>query len=114
MDFVAHETVLDRETDGTTLRAIYQEKARRGDGMARRALQGREYPEDVRYLDMWRMELHGRSGVGMSGPAPLSYSTITAWSALTGNEPTPDDVRALLRLDAAMFATEIEEAQTDG
>lgn len=110
MDFVAHETALDRQTDGTTLRAIYTEKARRGDVSAMKALQGPEYPDEVQYLDTWRMELHGRSGVGMNGPAPLSYATIRDWSHLTGNEVTADDVRALLRLDTAMFATEIDTA----
>ena len=38
----------------------------------------------------------------MSGFAPLSYTTIVHWSALTGAEPDAEDVEALVRLDGVM------------
>jgi hypothetical protein len=50
------------------------------------------------------MALHGRSGVGPGGLAPLSYSTLAHWSALTANRVEPYEVEALLLLDATLLA----------
>lgn len=112
MAYVAHETELDRQTDGTSLRAIYEDKLRRGDTSVLPKLIGPDYPDELEYLNDWRLQLHGRSGVGMAGFSPLSYSTIADWSRLTGNEPTPDEVTALLRLDATMLAPAPAETPT--
>jgi hypothetical protein len=68
--------------------------------VAAAALQGPEYPEHLLYLVGWMRSLVGRSGVGVSGAAPLSYREVLAWSALTGNSPSPWDVDALMVLDS--------------
>lgn len=53
----------------------------------------------------WAYELVGRSGAGASGMAPLMYQTIEAWARLTGRDlPEPEEVHALVRLDAAILA----------
>jgi hypothetical protein len=57
-------------------------------------------------------ELHGRSGVGMSGPAPLSYSTIADWSRLKGVVILPEEIDALLLLDSVMLFP--GERESDG
>ncbi len=62
------------------------------------------FPDSVAYLWEWVVALHGRSGVGMGGAAPLSYSTVEAWAKLTGHRPLPYEVEALMVLDAAMMS----------
>jgi hypothetical protein len=66
-------------------------------------LQGSEYPDCIEYMRDWLSELHGRSGVGMSGFNPLTYSTIAHWSRLTETRVESDEVRALILLDAIML-----------
>ena len=52
------------------------------------------------YLKAWSDELYGRSGVGMHGLNPLSYSTIADWARLKGVTPLPHEVDALIALDS--------------
>lgn len=68
------------------------------------ALAGPDVPVCVEYLHTWAQELHGRSGVGMNGAAPLSYSTLADWSHLKGVTLEPHEVESLLILDAYMSA----------
>ena len=62
-------------------------------------LQGPDSPECMEYLLGWSNELHGRSGVDMSGLSPLTYTTVDAWARLTGRDPQPHEVDALMVLD---------------
>lgn len=73
-----------------------------GSAKARRALEPPPFPETLRYLWDWARELHGRSGLGTAGVAPLSYTTVVHWSELTGNKPTHYEVDALMELDAIL------------
>lgn len=61
------------------------------------------YPRGIAYLYEWARELHGRSGVGMSGLLPLTYATVFHWSQLTKQSPAPHEVLALFELDALML-----------
>lgn len=79
-----------------------REKARRGDANAERELTGPECPEEIRYLVDWSDELRGRSGVGMDGPAPLSFPAIESWARVLRIRPEPHEIRALLMLDDVM------------
>lgn len=108
MQVVAHETALDAVTDGVSLRAIYQEKARRGDASASAMLTGPEYPDELGYLHLMALELHGRSGIGQFGFAPLSYTTIKHYGELTRTTFSDEEVRGLIRLDGAMFPVAAE------
>lgn len=54
----------------------------------------------MRYLHTWHEELFGRSGVGMDGLAPLSYSTLAHWQATMHVTLLPHEVSALLLLDS--------------
>lgn len=56
----------------------------------------------MRYLVDWAYALYGRSGSGMEGVAPLSYTTVAAWSQLTDTAIRPHEVDALMALDAAI------------
>jgi hypothetical protein len=63
-------------------------------------LEGKPVPESLEYLLKWLGELHGRSGIGMSGYTPLTYATIGEWSRLTGSVPDNEELQALFILDA--------------
>lgn len=84
-------------------RAHLELSASRGNHAAIEALRSPGYPESLGYLLLWAYALHGRSGAGPGGLAMLSYSEIHAWSALTGIVPSPDEVEALIALDAALL-----------
>lgn len=68
----------------------------------RRLLDGPPFPESLDYLWGWFEELARTRTVGMAGVDPLTYPTIDAWARLTDRRPWPDEVDALLQLDAAM------------
>jgi hypothetical protein len=76
--------------------------AARGNAAAIAALWGPQIPEELEYLRDWAYELVGRSGVGMGGAAPLSYTTIRDWALLTHRRPAAWEVDALIRLDAVI------------
>src|SRR5262249_13862947 len=94
--------------DGTTQRAHYEAAAKAGSLVAKEALQVPERPDSVAYLEPWVAELHGRSGASLNGLALLSYSTIRDWAALTGRDPTPLEVEALLLLDGSLCFPDAE------
>jgi hypothetical protein len=110
MQHTAYQARLDKPLpDGTTTRAAYAfllTKARRQHGddspqvaAALARLDGPARPECLSYLESWSRALHGRSGVGMDGPAPLSPPVIESWARLTGRRVRPHEVEALLTLD---------------
>jgi hypothetical protein len=97
-----HAELAHRAEDGADVRAHLELSAARGNEDARRRLEGPEFPEALEYLWGWAMELYGRSGVGMAGLVPLTYTTVQHWSELTEQYPTPDEVQGLMRIDAAL------------
>ena len=99
-----HAELSHRDDKGTEVRLHLEAAAARGNPDAIRKLEGPEFPENLAYLWAWVMELHGRSGVGMAGLAPLSYTTIRDWSELTDQYPDPDEVQGLMALDAVLRA----------
>jgi hypothetical protein len=104
MQYMAHESMLNTPSpDGSPTRAHYEKLARHGDQVSIDKLKPPEYPEWIDYLREWAVELHGRSGVGMGGYAPLTYTTIADWSRLNRVPIDPEEVRALMQLDAAML-----------
>lgn len=60
------------------------------------------YPESLRYLHEWAVELYGTSGVSEAGLMPLSWQALVAWADLTGRRPTVDEIDGLRQLDAVM------------
>jgi hypothetical protein len=62
-----------------------------------------EFPEEIGYLIAWAYQLVGRSGIGFSGVAPLSFSQIKDWADLMDiGELHPLEIEALLLFDAAI------------
>jgi len=117
---VAHESRISKPAeDGTAQREhlaqrVRQEIARHGEDHPRThaamaLLDGPPVPSALNYLLEWSMELHGRSGTGMDGYAPLSFTSIEAWSRLTGRVIEPYEVHALLSLDDARRNPPLED-----
>jgi len=53
----------------------------------------------------WFGELSSaRGSSGFSGPNPISYEAILAWSLLTGTVVRPSEVRAIVEVDQAWLA----------
>lgn len=86
-----------------TERDHLEQAAKQGSAAAQAELDGPEIPERLGYLRAWAGELYGRSGVGMSGFAPLTYTTIADWSRLKGIEIRSWEVDVLLVLDSVML-----------
>jgi hypothetical protein len=74
-------------------------------------LQGPEYPDALDYLLDWLYQVHGRSGIGMNGFAPLSYGTVADWARLRGHTPSSADVEGLMRLDAVLLSAGAEKPE---
>jgi len=102
MAYVAHESRLAKKEDGVSYRAQLEASARTGNVLAAKRLVGPDFPLELDYLLDWSKELVGRSGVGMDGPAPLSWATLSAWSDATGNQVSAAEASALMLLDGAM------------
>lgn len=68
------------------------------------------FPEVLGHVWDWFPELAARRGAGMAGPNPLTHADVLAWATMTGRDPTPDEVRLLLRLDDTWLAV-IREAR---
>jgi hypothetical protein len=93
-----------RTKDKSTVRAHLEAAAKLGDVSALAKLEEPECPESMEYLRDWAYGLHGRSGVGTAGLAPPSYREIDAWARLTGNDPDPLEVEALIVLGDALLS----------
>ena len=58
-------------------------------------------PPGSGYLIDWFSQLGERRPMGVSGPLPIGWEQIGAWSALTGLKPTRSELDILLALDRA-------------
>lgn len=90
------------EAEGVETRQHLRLLAARGNERAIAALAGPQVPEELEYLRTWACELVGRSGVGMSGLAPLSVRELEAWERKTHRHVEAWEVEVLIRLDAIL------------
>jgi hypothetical protein len=105
MVYAAHVAVLQKPDDkGFAQRAHVQGLVRRGQATEaqRRLLEGPPFPDSLDYLWEWFCELARTRTVGMAGVDPLTYPDVDAWARLTDRQPAPEEVEALLDLDAVM------------
>ena len=69
----------------------------------RAQLDGPECPREALYLLTWTFRLHGRSGVGMAGYAPLTEETLYRWSRRSGvADLTDDESEVVFMLDRVL------------
>jgi len=86
-----------KDTDFTV--GQHLEQAAKRNPMVAAKLDGPPFPEELRYLHDWLLQLHGRSGLGFGGIAPLSHQEVEAWARLRDVAPEPHEVEALMVLD---------------
>ena len=69
------------------------------------------FPTIIVHVWDWYKELHNvRPNTGM-GNAPVQYSEIYAWAALTRVQPTPWEVQLIARLDAEFLIVTAEKVR---
>ena len=95
MDFARHEFKLSRPgEDGVSLREKLE-------SVGAKALQNAaEMPRALEHVWKWFVELSQARPSGM-GISPITFSEISAWVSLTGNQPTPWEVSLIRGLDIA-------------
>jgi hypothetical protein len=68
------------------------------------------FPDVAAHIWATFIELHDGRTYGMSGPNPLSYEGIHAWSSLVGLELSPWEIELIKSLDNLWIKTTSEEA----
>lgn len=89
-DMAAHLASIERQTGRRPVAAEAEVEA--------------ECPEPFAHVWDWFYELASRRGAGVAGPNPLTHGDVQAWATMTGRDPTPTEVRLLLRLDDCWLA----------
>lgn len=98
LEYAKHELKLsEKQVDGATLRQ-HAESIRKQTGITPPEL---EYPDInpiINYVWEWFLELNStrQSGMGVSG---ITYTEIKAWCELTGNQPSPYEIKIIKSLD---------------
>ena len=88
---------------GAPVRAHLEAAAKAGMAAARTALEAPLLSPAVAHVFAWWVELASHRGVGFSGPAPLSWGDLDAWSRLMGVTPTPYEWGLLAAIDRAFL-----------
>lgn len=86
-----------------TMRVHLESAAARGSALAIARLEGPEPPEDLLYLLEYAEELARGRRYSVNGPEPIGWTDIHAWAQLTGRHPEPDEVHAILLIDAVLL-----------
>jgi len=85
--------------DGTTRRAHLKQLEKTSGETPQALLDEPEMPYPAQHIWHWWWELHEARSSGGMGPGPITYRDIQAWAALTNQEPTPQEVKALRMMD---------------
>lgn len=65
------------------------------------------------HILQWFHQLSATRRPGFSGPAPLNFGDIRAWSDLTGTITRPDEIEAILAMDSAYLEAVSELKDSD-
>lgn len=60
-----------------------------------------EVPHLFEHVWHWFWEISGQRASGMNGAEPIAWRDIADWSRLTGNTPSPEELRMVLDMDGA-------------
>ena len=89
-----------REPDGHTLRHHLETAAQQGNGAAILELDDQpDLPYCLTYLWGWFGELAARRQSNGMDVSPIAWREIEAWATLTGRDPKPWEIKALVKLD---------------
>lgn len=86
--------------DGVPARAHLGAAAKRGNPFAIKELEGPPFPDALRYIWEWFVEIRRGLGTDLNGLAPLTWLGLDAWARRTGREPEPHEVDVLFTLDS--------------
>lgn len=92
-----------RDGKGIALRVHLERAAEQGRESAIKRLQGPVCPEALRYMRTLLYRLHGKSGVGMNGAVPLTYSTVFDFMHVTDTPLDPWEVDLLMDADVVLI-----------
>lgn len=103
LSFAEWNASMNRMEGDATVREHLEAVAAKGRGpsaeKAKATLTPPAFPEALAYLWSWWLDLCAARPEGQHGLAPLTYTDLHAWASLTGAEPTPWEVSALLSID---------------
>lgn len=68
-------------------------------------------PDVVAHVWHWFLTLNERRKNGESGPMPISYAEIEAWSRLTRSRAKPEEIQMIVAMDNAFLSESALEAE---
>lgn len=98
------------QKDGHPLRQHWEAAVRMG-RKTLEELEGPPIPPQLDYLFDWLLELDRARDHGMGGPKPFSYPQLESWARLTGREPEPHEVEALIYLGLVLAYPPADEKE---
>lgn len=66
-------------------------------------------PSDGAHVWEWFLALHTARGANGFGPNPISWPDVLAWTLLTGINPRPGEVAAIMLLDRLWLEVKAQE-----
>ena len=109
VEFGKREFELDTpQDDGSRLRD-HAERILKSTGQIPVEYQSLEPPEALFHCWYWFLELNRTRTSNGFGQNPISYAEVVSWSQLTGVDPEPLEVQAVMSLDAAYMAVQAVE-----
>ena len=76
---------------------------------AREKLTPIKYDECLQYIWGWFCDLSGGRGYSETGPGPLTYTEIKAWSELTKQKPEAWEIKTLKRIDRIFISESLKK-----
>lgn len=109
VEFGKREFELDApQEDGSRLRD-HAQSILKATGQMPEEYQSLKPPEAVIHCWHWFIELNRTRASNGFGQNPISYTEIVSWSQLTGVDPEPLEVQAIMALDAAYMSVQADE-----
>lgn len=60
------------------------------------------FPDGMESVWQWALELDATRSFSQFGPLPTTYTEMRAWASMTGRDPDPEEVAALMQLDRVL------------
>ena len=86
-------------TGGQTLRAHLLSVYRQTKKLPEKLAKAPRLPDAVKHVWEWFKDLSDARSSNGFGSNPIGYSGIKDWSEMTGEKPTPWEVKLLIKLD---------------
>ena len=103
MTFARFQTAMNHtDEDGVVYRAQLEASARAGNPLAITKLVEPPFPDPLRYLWDWCLEIRQGLGADINGLASLTWNALDAWARRTRRRPKPYEVAALFALDGVL------------